>query len=66
LGHTVSWKEHIQALNGFLIHVRAANLALKPSKCFVGYMDLFLGHKVGSEGVTPTDDLISKIKQAAR
>jgi len=65
LGHTASWKEHIQALNGFLIRVRAANLALKPSKCFVGYMDLvFLGHKVGSEGVTPTDDLISKIKQA--
>ena len=49
-----------------MLRVRAANLALKPSKCFVGYTDLvFLGHKVGQEGVSPSDNLIAKIKQAS-
>ena len=66
LGHTVTWSDHVKALYEFLLKVRAANLALKPSKCFVGYTDLvFLGHKVGLEGVSPTDDLTSKIKQAS-
>ena len=45
--------------------VREANLALKPTKCFIGYTELvFIGHKVGQVGVAPNDDLISKIKQA--
>jgi len=45
--------------------VREANLALKPTKCFIGYTELvFLRHKVGQVGVAPNDDLIIKIKQA--
>lgn len=66
LEHTGRWSEHIERLRQFLLRVRAANLALKPSKCFVGYTDLvFLGHKVGQEGVSPSDNLIAKIKQAS-
>lgn len=65
LGHTTGWTEHISCLRQFLIRVRDANLALKPSKCFIGYTDLvFLGHRLGRDGVTPTDDMISKVKQA--
>ncbi len=66
LNPSVSWHEQMYSLREFLTRVRAANLALKPSKCFVGYTDLvFLGHKLTSVGVAPTDDLVSKISQAS-
>jgi len=66
LGHTRGWDEHLTSLRHFLERVRAANLALKPSKCFVGFTSLiFLGHKVTQGGLSPADDLICKIKQVA-
>jgi len=66
LKHTKGWNGHVVGLRHFVDRVRAANLALKPSKCFVGYQDLvFLGHKIGPMGLSPSDDLICKIKQAA-
>jgi len=34
LGHTSCWCDHVVALREFFCRVRAANLALKPSKCF--------------------------------
>ena len=65
LGHTVSWFDHPSVLREFFCRVREANLALKPSKCFIGYTNLvFLGHKLGQGSLSPNDDLISKIKQA--
>jgi len=65
LGHTVSWTDHPLTLREFFTRVREANLALKPSKCFIGYTDLvFLGHKLGQDSLSPNDDLVSKIKQA--
>ena len=49
----------------FFTRVRDANLALKPSKCFIGYTSLvFLGHKLGQDSVSPNDDVVSKIKAA--
>jgi len=50
----------------FFCRVRAANVALKPSKCFVGYTDLvFLGHKIGQEGVSPSEELFQTIQQVS-
>ena len=44
LRHTVNWSDHPAMLRQFFIRVRKANLALKPSKCFIGYRSLtFLG-----------------------
>ena len=66
--HTKGWNGHVVRLRYFLERIRAANLALKPSKCFVGYQDMvFLGHKIGPipMGMSPSEDLICKIKQAA-
>ena len=66
LGHTSCWRDHVVALREFFCRVRAANLALKPSKCFVGYTDLvFLGHKIGQEGVSPSEELVQKIQQVS-
>jgi len=66
LEHTRGWSDHVTSLREFLERVRAANLALKPSKCFVGFTALvFLGHKVSQGGLSPSEDLVCKIKQAA-
>ena len=65
LGHTGGWFDHPNILREFFSRVREANLALKPSKCFIGYTNLvFLGHKLGQGSLSPNDDLISKIRQA--
>jgi len=65
LSHTAGWTEHPVTLREFFTRVRNANLALKPSKCFIGYTSLvFLGHKLGQDSVSPNDDLVSKIKAA--
>ena len=62
LGHTADWSKHPVTLREFFSRVRAANLALRPSKCFIGYTDLvFLGHKLGQGSLSPK---ISKIQQA--
>ena len=64
LGHTVSWSDHPAMLRQFFTRVREANLALKPSKCFIGYRSLtFLGHKLGPGSLEPNEDLVSKIRQ---
>lgn len=66
LSHDNSWTGQLAGLRRFLTRVRAANLALKPSKCFIGYTDLvFLGHRLSSGRVAPTDDLLSKISHAS-
>ena len=40
-------------------------LALKPTKCFVGYTELvFLGHLLGRHGVSPNEDMVDKINRA--
>ena len=66
LEHTGDWCSHMVRLREFLLRVQQANLALKPSKCFVGFAELvFLGHKVGHSGVSPSEDLINKIRQAS-
>jgi hypothetical protein len=64
LAHTRGWTEHLEALRTFLGRVRAANLTLRPTKCFLGYQNLtFLGHSVGSKGLGPTKELLDKIQQ---
>ena len=39
--HTSAWSSHVSRLRTFLERVRVANLAIKPSKCFVGFQDVF-------------------------
>ena len=65
LSHAKDWDDHVQRLRQFFSKVREANLALKPSKCSVGFTKLiFLGHKIGQGGVSPRESLIEKIQRA--
>jgi len=65
LAHTSGWSEHVDTLKQFFERVRAANLVLRPTKCFVGFYSVtFLGHKVGSQGLGPTTDKLEKIEKA--
>jgi len=58
---------HVQTLRQFFLKVRVANLACKPSKCFVGFTDLvFLRHTIGQRGVFPSKDLVEKVRKATR
>jgi len=59
------WQQHVQTLLDFLQRVRQANLVLRPSKCFVGFQQLtFLGYQLGSEGLSPTTEMVDKIQKA--
>ena len=43
--------------------LKDANLAAKPSKCFLGFLNLeFLGHKVGNGTLATNPDLLKKIQ----
>jgi len=54
-------------LRDFLTRVRAAQLTLHPSKCFIGFPTLtFLGHEVGEFGIAPNSQTVEKILNAAR
>ena len=67
LDYTKDWSGHLQNLRQFFLRVREANLACKPSKCFVGFTELvFLGHMIGQRGVFPSEDLVDKVRKATR
>jgi hypothetical protein len=67
LGHTEKWGDHLKVLRDFFERVRSANLALKPSKCQVGYGEVeFLGHTLGRDTLGPIPDTIQRILDAQR
>ena len=45
----------------------SANLAAKPSKCYLGFSDLsYLGHKFGHGKLETDPELLSKIQQSEK
>ncbi|KAL8595626.1 hypothetical protein ACOMHN_025662 [Nucella lapillus] len=62
---TESWEDHVTALKTVLQRLQEANLAAKPSKCYVGFDQLpYLGHEVGGGKRWPERDKVEKISQA--
>jgi hypothetical protein len=62
---TETWGEHLKALDAVVNALKEANLAAKPSKCFVGFDRLpYLGHEIGNGKMWPEDEKISKVKEA--
>jgi hypothetical protein len=62
---TETWKEHMIALEAVLKRLKEANLAAKPSKCYVGYSELpYLGHEIGRGRRWPEADKVEKISKA--
>ena len=61
--HTETWCEHVYVIQKVLNILKDANLAAKPSKCFLGFLNLeFLGHKVGNGTLATNPDLLKKIQ----
>lgn len=62
---TETWEEHMTALRAVLQRLQEANLAAKPSKCYVGFDQLpYLGHEIGDGKRWPESDKVDKINQA--
>ncbi|KAL8604923.1 hypothetical protein ACOMHN_028551 [Nucella lapillus] len=62
---TREWPEHLSALRKLFTRLREAQLAARPSKCFVGHKEIpFLGFVVKQGRVTPEDDKVGRIKDA--
>ena len=60
---TSSFQEHLSVVREFLQRLRAANLTVKPSKCFIGYRSLeCLGHIAGDEKLKPLPDKFTSIQ----
>ena len=62
---TETWDQHLKALRAVFKRLKEANLAAKPSKCFVGFSEIsFLGHEVGHGTKVPDSGNVEKIRQA--
>jgi hypothetical protein len=62
LVYTENWPEHVKVLQQVLDILQSANLAAKPSKCFVGYRSIeFLGHEVEDGTLKTNTSLLNKI-----
>ena len=61
--YTETWSEHIKILEKTLDILQKNNLAIKPSKCFLGYRTVeFLGHEVGFGKLKTNSNLLQKIQ----
>lgn len=64
---THTFRENVCVIKDFLQRLRAANLTVKPSKCFIIYRSLeCLGHIAGNEELRPLPDKVSAISNVAR
>ena len=65
--HTKTWQEHINLLEKVFHILETANLSAKPSKCFVGHLNVeFLGHGIGDGKLTTNPALLKKIQDKER
>lgn len=64
---TDTWERHMFVLRKVFRRLEEANLAARPSKCFIGFSELaFLGHIVGNGQVRLEENKVEKIRSAAR
>ena len=62
---TETWEAHLSALRAVIQRLKEANLAAKPSKCFIGFDHIpYLGHEIGNGKRWPEDEKITKIINA--
>jgi hypothetical protein len=67
LVHSETWEGHVETLRKFLQRVRGANLAVKPSKCKVGFESVeFVGHEVKQGEIGLQGDNVEKVVKAPR
>lgn len=65
--YTSTFQEHLSVVREFLQRLRAANLTVKPRKCFIGYRSLeCLGHIAGDEKLRPLSEKVTTIQNFNR
>lgn len=65
--YTSTFQEHLSVVREFLQRLRAANLTVKPRKCFIGYRSLeCLGHIAGDEKLRPLSEKVTAIQNFNR
>ena len=65
--HTSSWSSHLKVLGEVLGRLSDSGLTAKPSKCMVGFHTIdFVGHKIGSDLISPEDQNVDKVRNAPR
>jgi len=67
LASTKCWQSHLVALRELFNRARAGCLAIRPSKCYVGYNSVkFLGFTVSTHGLSPAPETVDKLLRAPR
>lgn len=65
--YTSTFQEHSSVVREFLQRLRAANVTVKPSNCFIGYRTLECpGHKAGDEKLRPLPEKVTVIQNFNR
>lgn len=61
------WDSHLATLNEVFQRLQHAKLTARPSKCMLAAKSVeFLGHSIGHDWITPSDDNLEKIRSAKR
>ena len=67
LVYTETWEEHLKTIERVLCSLREANLAARPSKCYMGFSSIdFLGHELGDGTIHTSKRLTQKAVDAPR
>jgi len=67
LASTECWQSHLVALRVLFNRARAGCLAIRPSKCAVGYNSVkFLGFTLSTRGLSPAPATVDKLLRAPR
>jgi hypothetical protein len=67
LAHTRDWNQHLLGLRDLFTRLRKAKLAIRPTKCSIGYNRVeFLGFRVGDNQLQPISSKVDKVIHAPR
>ena len=59
-----SWEEHLRTLKELFGRLRRAWITARPTKCLLGAnMMEFLGHQIGGDVITPSNDNLEKVRK---
>jgi hypothetical protein len=63
--YSPDWNSHLKTLEAVFLRIQQANITMKPSKCFVGYLGVdFLGNHIQDGNRMIQDGKINKIRDA--
>ena len=62
-----SWEEHLRTLKELFGWLRRARITARPMKCLLSANRMmFLGHHIGGDVITPSNDNLEKVRKTTR